>query len=116
MKRIYSFDAIVTNVVDGDTLDLNVDLGFNIYTNIRVRLAGIDTAEMNSSNAENRDRGKQAKALLVDMINGKKVFVHSHKRDKFGRYLVDLYLDDKNINNILLENGLAVLYFGGKKT
>lgn len=118
MKPKYTYSAFVDNVVDGDTIDVSLDLGFGIYWKTRVRLNGIDTPELNSADPVLRESAQAAKTLVSIAILGKKVTLVTYKPDKFGRYLVDVYwgTEHKNcLNQQLIEDGVAKPYFGGKK-
>ena len=90
---MYEYKAVVNRVVDGDTLDLNVDLGFKIMYKIRVRLYGIDTPEIfhPSCDAE-RDHGREAKEFVKSKVLGKEVILRTmkDKTGKYGRYLADI--------------------------
>jgi micrococcal nuclease len=116
---VYTYKAIVTNVVDGDTVDVTVDLGFKIHTVQRIRLAGIDTPE----------RGQpgyyEAKERLRVLCADRQVLLTTTKISKFGYYLgvvtliPDVFhpisLEYKDVNDILIEENLAKPYDGGKK-
>lgn len=119
LKSDYYYDAVVNNVVDGDTIDVAVDLGFNIFTNMRLRLNGIDTKETNSKIAEDRELAQKAKEFVIHKILNKKVLLETFKPDKYGRYLANVYIDNNidsfSINTMLINEGLAVPYFGGAK-
>lgn len=110
MKFVYS--AIVNRVIDGDTIDASVDLGFHIYTSVRFRLNGIDTAEVTSSDPALREIAYKAKQRVSDLIVGKEVTIRSSKSDKYGRWLADVYIDALHLNDILLSEGLAKKYDG----
>jgi micrococcal nuclease len=111
-KKEYLYNAIVVNIVDGDTIDMIVDLGFKTYIQDRFRLYGIDTKEMNSPDDAIREEAKRAKEFLTNMLFNKKVVIKTYKKDKYGRYLADVFLDGSKVNDILLEVNLAVSYFG----
>lgn len=108
--KMYEYNAIVTNVVDGDTFDLSVDLGFNIFHNVRVRLLQIDTPE---KFGEEKELGLICKEYATKRFLGKKVLIHSEKEDldmgtdSFGRYLVYLWEED-GTNVINLYNQLGI--------
>jgi micrococcal nuclease len=109
---MFKYNAIVDRVVDGDTVDLSIDLGFDIWHRIRVRINGLDTPE------KNFDYGKVVRQYVADTLESKQVEIASHKKDKYGRYLVDLYLDTipgKTFNQHLLDEGMAHDYSGGKR-
>jgi micrococcal nuclease len=115
-KQNYIYNAMVTNVVDGDTIDVLVDLGFGICVDLRVRLNGIDTPEINSSDEVIKNSAKLAKKFVLDQLMKQPVVIETFKVDKYGRYLADVYLlnDSTSINTRLLNEGLATPYFGGK--
>lgn len=105
---MYRYKAWVKRVVDGDTVDCEVDLGFNIKTHIRFRLAGIDTPEIRGVEKE---EGLKSKAYLISLIkNTDSIIVESHKTGKFGRWLGTLYIDELNVNEDLVKNGYAKPY------
>ena len=116
MKNNYTYSANITNIVDGDTIDATVDLGFCLYAHMRFRLNGIDTYETNSSDPVKKALGLQGKQYISDRILNKEVVLKTYKQDKYGRYLCDVYLLDTNINLEMIEKGLAVGYTGGTKT
>lgn len=106
----YEYTATVENVVDGDTLDLSVDLGFKIKTAQRVRLARIDTPERNQPGYA------MAKDFVRDATLKKTVLVKTYKASKFGYYLADITLaDGRNLNDTLVQAQLAVHYDGGQR-
>ena len=116
---MYEYSCTVTRVVDGDTIDVILDLGFSILHKCRVRLYGIDTPESRTRNKDEKIRGKLASKFLQDAIdNGKKVVLRSKLKDskgKYGRVLGEIVVDDININVSMIENYLAVAYFGQSK-
>ena len=106
---MFTYTAHVDRVVDGDTIDVSIDLGFDIWHKTRLRLAGIDTPEVKT------DLGKVVKKYAIDTLEGKIVVIQTTKPDKYGRYLATIFLDDKNFNELLIDNGYARAYDGGKK-
>lgn len=108
--RQFIFNAVIYNVVDGDTVDALIDLGFGIYTKQRFRLSGINTSELNSKDTSEREKATKAKDYLISEVLGKEVIIHSKSKDKYGRYLADIYVNDLNINDLLLNKGLAEVY------
>ena len=104
MTDNYVRKAKVTYIVDGDTFDANVDLGYDIWTKQRYRMLEINTPERGQLNYA------EAKQYLSDRIMGKEVYIESVKDDSFGRYLANVYVDGVMINLELIENGLAVKY------
>jgi len=115
IKNNYIFNARIIKVVDGDTVDCILDLGFNIAFNTRLRLNGIDTMETNDKDIVKKELGLKAKARVIELILNKDVTLQSFKTDKYGRYLANIYLGDINVNQLLITEGLAVPYFGGTK-
>ena len=116
---MYEYSCKVTRVVDGDTVDVVLDLGFSILHKCRVRLYAIDTPESRTRDKDEKARGKLAGKYLKDAIdNGKKVVLRSKLKDskgKYGRVLGEIIVDDININVAMIENYLAVAYFGQSK-
>jgi len=111
----------VTKVVDGDTIDVVIDLGFDIMYNTRVRLAGIDTPESRTRDLEEKALGLEAKAYLKGAIKASETIVIKTEKlsskGKFGRVLGWVYLDNNNksINEIMIEEGYAWSYLGDTK-
>jgi micrococcal nuclease len=95
---MYNYKALVTNVVDGDTIDLEVDLGFNIKYDLRVRLYGIDTWESRTRDLDHKAKGLRATEFVNDKILGKVVEFISYKdsKGKYGRYLGNIWYRDIN--------------------
>ena len=119
---MYEYFCKIQRVVDGDTVDISVNLGFDIWHNARVRMMGIDTPESRTRNLEEKALGLASKARLKELLKGKKVKIVCSKdgKGKFGRILADVVTIDKegneiNINNRLIEEGHARPYYGGKK-
>ena len=116
---MYEYGCKVTRVVDGDTVDCILDLGFSILHKCRIRLYGIDTPESRTRDKDEKVRGKLAAKFLKDAIdNGKKVILRTKLKDskgKYGRVLGEIIVDDININVTMIENYLAVAYHGQNK-
>ena len=116
---MYEYGCKVERVVDGDTVDVTLDLGFDNLYKSRVRLYGIDTPESRTRNLDEKARGKLAKSFLEDAINnGKKVVIQTKLKDsrgKFGRVLGDIVVDGININQSMVDNFHAAAYFGQSK-
>jgi micrococcal nuclease len=113
-KAHYLYRAAVTKVVDGDTFDATVDLGFYVFTAVRFRLYGLDTMEINDRDPAKRVLAMQAKLFLVDKVLGKQVILQTYKTDKYGRWLAEVFLPDStvSVNSQLLTERLAVPYDG----
>lgn len=104
---MFSYQATITNIVDGDTFDANVDLGFHIFVSLRFRLLGIDTAETwRPRNAAEKAHGEAATARVEDLMLFQAVTIYTHKAGKYGRWLADVILaDGNNLTEILLSEG-----------
>ena len=116
---MYEYSCTVDRVVDGDTCDVTLDLGFDILYRSRVRLYGIDTPESRTRNKDEKVRGKLSSAFLQKAIdNGEKVIIETKLKDsrgKFGRVLGNVIVDGVNINQAMINSYLAVAYFGQSK-
>ena len=116
---MYEYGCTVERVVDGDTIDVILDLGFDIRFKSRVRLYGIDTPESRTRDKDDKVRGKMAAAFLKEAVdNGAKVVIETKLKDsrgKYGRVLGNVVVDGVNINEALIKNFLAVAYFGQSK-
>ena len=116
---MYEYSCKVERVVDGDTCDVVLDLGFDILYRSRVRLYGIDTPESRTRNKDEKARGKMAGAFLKEAIeDGEKVVIQTKLKDskgKYGRVLGDVVVDDVNINQLMVKCHLAVAYHGQSK-
>lgn len=106
---MYEYTAQVTNVVDGDTIDVVVDLGFKIKTAQRLRLARVDTPERHQADYDT------AKKFTKDLLLNKDVFIRTHKVSKWGYYLVDVIHQGQDVADILIAANLGRPYDGGKK-
>jgi len=117
---VYEYKCEVTRVVDGDTVDCVLDLGFSILHKCRVRLYGIDTPESRTRDLDEKARGKLAAKFLQDSIDsGKDIVLRSELKDskgKYGRVLGSIVVDDLDINKAMIANNLAVKYFGQSKS
>ena len=111
----------VTNIVDGDTIDVDIDLGFDISFSSRVRLAGIDTPESRTSDKAEKILGLESKEYLKSKIkDAKSVVIKTEKMDsseKYGRILGWVYLDGSSvsINEQMISEGYAWGYMGETK-
>ena len=120
---MYEYRCKINKVLDGDTVDIDLDLGFNIVlTGQRVRMSGIDTPESRTSNQEEKVRGMLSKKKLAEKLpagSWQKIQTLKSENvdDKFGRILgVFIMEDGKNLNQWLIDNNYAVLYQGENKT
>jgi len=119
---MYEYKCNIIKVVDGDTVDVDIDLGFGIWLkNERVRIMGIDTPESRTRDKTEKKFGLASKAKLKSLL-GKtgvlKTQVNKNGEDmkgKFGRILGDFQVGARMVTEILCEEGYAVPYFGGSK-
>lgn len=116
------YDVKVIRVVDGDTVDVDIDLGFGVtLTDERVRIMGIDTPESRTRDKIEKKFGLAAKARLKELMKkGAKLITTEDRKGedmkgKFGRILGDFKVDGKLVTDIMVEEGHAVAYFGGSK-
>jgi len=118
---LYCYKAKCIKVVDGDTVDLMVDLGMHVHVKERFRLAGINTPEIHGVKKESEEyaRGMDAKLEVERLILGKEVIVKTEKdkKGKYGRYIAYIYTDldydsvifyDSSLNDHLVKEGFAV--------
>ena len=108
----------VVRVVDGDTVDLMLDLGFNLYKKERCRVAGIDTPESRTRDKKEKKYGLEAKAFLQGVLeNAENLSVKTEKEGKFGRMLGWIHASniDGSVNQLMIEAGHAWPYDGGTK-
>ena len=115
---MYEYQAELTRIVDGDTLDCIIDIGFSVFVKKRVRLHGIDTWESRTRDLKEKAKGLAAKAILKELIkeNGNHFTLVSYELGKYGRVLGEIILDDdRNVNDILIEEKHAYPYGGGNK-
>jgi micrococcal nuclease len=111
----------VLKVVDGDTIDVDIDLGFNVSYTQRVRLAGIDTPESRTKDLKEKELGLEVKEYLKNRLKDAKVVVIKTElpdsSEKYGRILGWLYIDGEklSVNETMIEQGYAWTYDGGTK-
>ncbi len=120
---MYEYRAKVNRVVDGDTVDIDIELGFDIVlTGQRVRIMGIDTPESRTSDKVEKEFGLAAKNRLKELLGKTAILKTQIEKDgddakgKFGRILADFVAPDgRMVTEIMIEEGHAVPYFGGSK-
>ena len=115
---MYEYQAELTRIVDGDTLDCIIDIGFSVFVKKRIRLHGIDTWESRTRDLEEKKKGLASIARLKDLIkeNVNHFTLISYELGKYGRVLGEILLDDdRNVNDILIEEKHAYPYPGGYK-
>jgi len=119
---MYEYKATVINVVDGDTVDVDIDLGFGIILkDERVRIMGIDTPESRTSDRVEKLFGKLASERVKQLLSNDVILRTEINKDgedmkgKFGRILGDFVIGDSMLTDILVEEGYAVKYYGQNK-
>jgi micrococcal nuclease len=108
----YNYNAKLLRVVDGDTVDALIDLGFNTWVKKRIRLYGIDTPETRTRDKEEKKKGLAAKERLKEILAecNNEFILSSHGIGKYGRCLGELFINSGNINQQLITEGHAVKY------
>ena len=116
------YEVKVLKIVDGDTVDVDIDLGFGVVlTDERVRIMGIDTPESRTRDKVEKVFGLAAKARLKELLDKKSILITHDDRNgedmkgKFGRVLGDFMVDDRPVTEIMMEEGHAVPYQGQSK-
>ena len=112
---MYNYKIKLDRVIDGDTVDAYIDLGFDISVKKRIRFMGINTPESRTRDLEEKARGLAAKDKLVELLGDGEFVLESKEVGKYGRVLGTLHMEDININQTLVDEGFAVEYWGGKK-
>ena len=115
---MYRYKVKVTRVVDGETVDVDIELGCGrTYKKQRVRMMGIDTPESRTRDLEEKFYGKASKANLVRILDGKDIELVSHDKGKFGRILGELFIGSSkfSVNQQQIDENHAVPYFGQSK-
>ena len=118
-NKLYHYSAEVTRVVDGDTVDAFVDLGFDMHSKQRVRLYGINTPEVRTRDKAEKKAGLAAMARLQEMLRERKnkceIKTRLDRKGKYGRVLGVIYVDDCDLNAKLIKEGHAKKYYGGTR-
>ena len=122
---MYNYKISPVRVIDGDTIDAEIDLGFDVKIKKRIRFMGINTPESRTRDLEEKARGLAAKDRVKQLLNGcENITLKSHGIGKFGRCLGEIMLDmvdgqEKltlvSLNELLIKEGHAVEYHGGKR-
>jgi micrococcal nuclease len=120
---MFEYNATVVRVVDGDTLDAMIDLGFDTWKKIRIRMHGINTPESRTRDLEEKKLGLAAKARLIEILeeNKNEFILISHGVGKYGRCLGEILLNHYDSENtptaqeLLIKEGHGTIYFGGKR-
>ena len=112
LPALYGYRAEVVRWIDGDTVELTVDVGFKMSMRDHFRLMGVDTPE------RGRPGAAEAKARMNELAPaGAQVTVATHAKDKYGRWLAEVFTaaGDSSVNVVLIDEKLAKPYFGGTK-
>lgn len=110
---MYTYKALIIDVYDGDTVTALIDLGLHVKIQGRIRLKGINTPELHGAR---RADGLISKARTEELVLNKEVIIKTYrdKQEKYGRWLGEIFMnetDTKSVNQILLDEGLAVPYY-----
>tara|TARA_R100000541_G_scaffold11876_2_gene20146 strand:- start:532 stop:933 length:402 start_codon:yes stop_codon:yes gene_type:complete len=116
---MYEYRCKVTRVVDGDTVDVDIDLGFGVWLHKeRVRIYGIDTPESRTRDLEEKKYGLAAKEFVKQFVKGNNIILRTEKYDakgKFGRILGDIIVDKVSMSDTMIKEHHAVPYYGQSK-
>jgi len=122
---MYTYNIKLDRVIDGDTIDANIDLGFDIWVKKRVRFMGVNTPESRTRDLEEKAKGLAAKDRVKQLLEGSNTIqLNSHGVGKYGRVLGELHIDVvdgqekitlESVNKLLIKEGHAVEYHGGKR-
>ena len=123
---MYKYNAKLDRVVDGDTVDALVDLGFDTWKKVRIRMMGMNAPESRTRDLEEKKRGLAAKNRLIELLGDGNFILESHGVGKYGRCLGTLFVNDLeegvngvantlNVNKQLISEGHATEYYGGKR-
>ena len=113
---MYKYNAKLDRVVDGDTIDALVDLGFDTWKKVRIRMMGMNAPESRTRDLEEKKLGLAAKARLIEMLGDGVFTLQSHGVGKYGRCLGEVFREsDVSLNKQLINEGHATEYFGGKR-
>ena len=122
---MYTYNIELLKIVDGDTIDAKIDLGFDVSIKKRVRFSGVNTPECRTRDLKEKARGLAAKDRVKQLLEGcNKIQLISHGVGKFGRCLGEIHIDVvdgkekmtlESVNELLIKEGHAVEYHGGKR-
>jgi micrococcal nuclease len=117
VKKCYNYQVDVISVYDGDTLTVNVDLGFSMALNkLKIRLMGVDTAEMKSTDEALKKKAISARDFIREQVLNKRAMLECYGQDKYGRWLGKIFSPDGTcLNDELIKRGFAYAYDGGTK-
>ena len=117
---MFEYNAVLDRVIDGDTVDATIDLGFDTWKKTRIRFYGINTPESRTRDLEEKKRGLAAKDRLIEILkaNDNKFVLKSHGVGKYGRCLGELFVEslgETSVQETLINEGHGVAYFGGDR-
>lgn len=112
---MYTYKAKLLRVVDGDTVDAMIDLGFDVWRKVRIRFYGLDAWESRTRDLEEKKKGLAAKARVADLLTDGEFILKSHGVGKYGRCLGELFIGEQNLNQTLINEGHAKKYYGGTR-
>ena len=120
MLELFQYEAEVIRVVDGDTIDAKISLGFDVYVKKRIRFQGFNAPESRTRNLEQKKRGLAAKERVKEILkeNKNKFLLKSHGVGKYGRCLGEIFVEtlgDDSLQKTLINEGHGVEYNGGKR-
>lgn len=102
---MYKYNAVVNKIIDGDTVNMTIDLGFRLSYTANCRLSGINAPEIDT------EEGKTSKIALTILLGlGNKYLIESTGLDKYGRPIVSIIKGDTSMNQVMIEQGHAVKY------
>tara|TARA_R100000458_G_scaffold56757_1_gene62022 strand:+ start:1173 stop:1541 length:369 start_codon:yes stop_codon:yes gene_type:complete len=122
---MYTYNIELLKIIDGDTIDAKIDLGFDVSIKKRVRFSGVNTPECRTKDLEEKAKGLAAKDRVKQLLEGSKTIqLTSYGVGKFGRCLGEIHIDVvdgkekmtlESLNELLIKEGHAVEYHGGKR-
>jgi len=109
---MFEYSAGLIRIVDGDTIDAEIDLGFEVFVKKRIRLFGINAPETRTKNLDEKRAGLSSKRRLEELLGASdgKFKLKSHGLGKYGRCLGEIFIDNVSINNLLIKEGHAEVY------
>jgi micrococcal nuclease len=108
---MYQYNAVIDKVIDGDTFDATIDLGFSTLKKERLRLKGVDTPELRTSNKREKNAAILVTEFVKHLLKDRTLVIETNKKGGFGRYIADIYLPQGGtLSNYLLKRGLAREY------
>jgi micrococcal nuclease len=111
----YIYICEIVKVVDGDTIDCAVCLGFDVSVRQRIRLYGVDAPESRTRDLEQKKYGKASKKFVKDFLSSDYVLLKTREKGKYGRYLGDFCVNDKWLCDEMIKAHHAVPYYGQNK-